>query len=529
MNVPGYVPAGFVRKPRSPQDDELLLRTPPPAAPRATTSRGVMTDGSEDAAPRAVADGRRSAPRSDAFGSPPPLLSLPPPPPTPPPPSPPLTPPPSPWRRRRPAAPRTVADDRCEALLLGPLPTARAIDVGRNGAASPCLSGCSSHRCGADERLAAEPPRRVARSQLAILERERDYYKSALRSSLAWAKGMQRQADQRADERRRPRPRITLDAPPGLRRAARLDAAAEHDAEAADPLRREAAYAGQGRRAKPRLISAANFTSRRTTSAAASCGATRTRRARFFTDAASRGVGRALLEDRRAPFEHFFPRNLFLSAVHAVAFTAAPALAAATPGPDAPDDEELLDWEKLAEELKDFKQRAAAMLVRVLGCTSLKRALEAACVKYCALPTADKLVKDASKSALRKAARHGRLGASYRMLATAAYANALSYVSNLAVEEACFLAQYTRETKADPRAELAHRRKLKKQSAAALVGYGAAYTFATRVCPAPSFLFLVFFRRGARRLGMALGTVVKPGWGTVIGGAFGDLLGILLL
>jgi hypothetical protein len=36
-------------------------------------------------------------------------------------------------------------------------------------------------------------------------------------------------------------------------------------------------------------------------------------------------------------------------------------------------------------------------------------------------------------------------------------------------------------------------------------------------------------RRGARRLGMALGTVVKPGWGTVIGGAFGDLLGILLL
>ena len=44
-----------------------------------------------------------------------------------------------------------------------------------------------------------------------------------------------------------------------------------------------------------------------------------------------------------------------------------------------------------------------------------------------------------------------------------------------------------------------------------------------------AFLFLVFFRRGARRLGMALGTVVKPGWGTVIGGAFGDLLGILLL
>ena len=51
-----------------------------------------------------------------------------------------------------------------------------------------------------------------------------------------------------------------------LRRAARLDAAAEHDAEAADPLRREAAYhAGMGRRArKPKaylIESMANFTS----------------------------------------------------------------------------------------------------------------------------------------------------------------------------------------------------------------------------------------------------------------------------
>ncbi|KAH8071184.1 hypothetical protein JL721_4619 [Aureococcus anophagefferens] len=487
-----------------------------------------MTDRSEDAAPRAVADGRRSAPQADAFGSPPPLLSLPPPPPTPPPPSPPLSSPPG-RGGAAPAARRgaAVADDRCEALLLGPLPTARAIDVGRNGAASPCLSGCSSsHRCGADgsgsplsHRVALtfnelkarahqqavlvdamRRERQVARSQLAILERERDYYKSALRSSLAWAKGMQRQADQRADERRRPRPRITLDAPPGvarglgerrrdgaarggdaekrapraaaitpggrtwtplvtiardsspprpvaaappaaappdvaaraarkihrsamlaqLRRAARLDAAAEHDAEAADPLRREAAYHGPGRPgSKARLITVASRMWWPSSMGGVQIQAdhlggglvrrdTNEERARFFTDAASRGVRRALLEDRRAPFEHFFPRNLFLSAVHAVAFTAAPALAAATPGPDAPDDEELLDWEKLAEELKDFKQRAAAMLVRVLGCTSLKRALEAA-------------------------------------------------------------------------------------------------------------------------LGMALGTVVKPGWGTVIGGAFGDLLGILLL
>ena len=58
MDVPGYVPAGFQKKPRplvapvSPTDgsaSEVVYQTPiqsPPAASR-TTSRGVMTDGRE--------------------------------------------------------------------------------------------------------------------------------------------------------------------------------------------------------------------------------------------------------------------------------------------------------------------------------------------------------------------------------------------------------------------------------------------------------------------------------------------------
>ena len=78
----------------------------------------------------------------------------------------------------------------------------------------------------------------------------------------------------------------------------------------------------------------------------------------FFETAPLSPTGRLLLADRRSPLEHFWPKNLVLSAVHAAAFTAAPALAAATPGPDADDEDELLDWERLAEELKDFKKRA---------------------------------------------------------------------------------------------------------------------------------------------------------------------------
>ena len=34
---------------------------------------------------------------------------------------------------------------------------------------------------------------------------------------------------------------------------------------------------------------------------------------------------------------------------------------------------------------------------------------------------------------------------------------------------------------------------------------------------------------GLATAGMALGTAAKPGWGTVAGGACGDLLGILLI
>lgn len=55
---------------------------------------------------------------------------------------------------------------------------------------------------------------------------------------------------------------------------------------------------------------------------------TENERMKFFEQNRSTVSGRLLLADRRAPFEHFWPKNLLLSAFHAVAFTAAPALAA---------------------------------------------------------------------------------------------------------------------------------------------------------------------------------------------------------
>ncbi|KAJ8609709.1 hypothetical protein CTAYLR_008437 [Chrysophaeum taylorii] len=205
---------------------------------------------------------------------------------------------------------------------------------------------------------------------------------------------------------------------------------------------------------------------------------------------------RAPFADRKGPLEHLWPRNLVVSSAHAAVFTLAPMLAAATP-PESEDEEVLLDWDILSAELRDFKSKFVKTLFRVLGCTSLKRLLEACCVEACARKTAIRLLKDPVKSALRKAGRAGRGVAALKMLRTAAYANALTYVSNFVVEEAVLLWR------------LGRRRRVVRQSTSLLVGFGAAYACST--------------------CGIALGTLLKPGWGTVLGAAFGDIASLLIL
>ncbi|KAJ1459873.1 hypothetical protein M885DRAFT_510274 [Pelagophyceae sp. CCMP2097] len=220
--------------------------------------------------------------------------------------------------------------------------------------------------------------------------------------------------------------------------------------------------------------------------------------------------------DRKGLFEHLTPRNLFFSSLHALAFTAAPIVAACTPPPgeDFDDDDDIVDWERVAIEMQTVKPKAALAFARVVGCTSLKRALEAACIRCFSRKTAARLIKEPSKSAARKFARleksylaRPRIAA--RMLRTAAYANVCTYAANFLVEEALFVAQYVLAKRREPRNVKKHRAALRKQTRATLHGYAVAYALAT--------------------LGMGLGTLIRPGWGTTLGGAFGDLAGILLL
>lgn len=153
-------------------------------------------------------------------------------------------------------------------------------------------------------------------------------------------------------------------------------------------------------------------------------------------------------------------------------FTLAPMLAAATPAPEEDVEEEILiDWDRLQAELAEFRTKFFKMFLRVLGCTSLKRLLEAGCLRLFSAKTADRLIKDPAKSALRKAARLGRPRAALGMLSCAARAQCLTYAANLLVEEVVLAWRY----RALRTSSLDTCRRWRHQAWSLLVGFSAAY------------------------------------------------------
>lgn len=157
-------------------------------------------------------------------------------------------------------------------------------------------------------------------------------------------------------------------------------------------------------------------------------------------------------------------------------------LAAATPAvedEETEDEDVLIDFEVLKSEMSHFRHRFVQMLMRILGCTSLKRLLEAACVKALDVKTAGRLVKDPVKSALRKAARCGRATAAGKMLKTASYAQCLTYAANLIVAEAGLLWKYffdhdATTTTESPAGRRQRRTVYLSKASSVAVGYGAA-------------------------------------------------------
>ena len=96
------------------------------------------------------------------------------------------------------------------------------------------------------------------------------------------------------------------------------------------------------------------------------------------------------------------------------------------------------------------------------------------------------------------------MGAARRMCLTEMRSKALGYGANLIVEECCLCYVYLRDRRRDKGALV----KLQRASSTALLGFAASFSLAA--------------------LGSGLGTLAKPGWGTVVGGAAGDLAGLFV-
>ena len=96
------------------------------------------------------------------------------------------------------------------------------------------------------------------------------------------------------------------------------------------------------------------------------------------------------------------------------------------------------------------------------------------------------------------------MGAARRMCLTEMRSKALGYGANLIVEELCLTYVYLRDRRRDKGAL----GKLQRASSTALLGFAASFSLSC--------------------LGSGLGTLAKPGWGTVVGGAAGDLAGLFV-
>lgn len=139
--------------------------------------------------------------------------------------------------------------------------------------------------------------------------------------------------------------------------------------------------------------------------------------------------------------------------------------------------------------------------------TTVHRLLDTLCVRHLSTRMADKLTKDITKSALRKAGRTSRSTAFNSIFKTAAIASVNSSIALLVADLATLLAEYLAYNYKKLRL-IPHRDyrpvDLWRRTGKVLVNNVACY-----VC------FV---------MGSCVGTLIYPGTGTLVGGLIGDLV-----
>ncbi|TDH73710.1 hypothetical protein CCR75_008705 [Bremia lactucae] len=251
------------------------------------------------------------------------------------------------------------------------------------------------------------------------------------------------------------------------------------------------------------------------------------------------------LVDKKPFFKHFYPKDVAILAVRSVAtqsLLVANAYVASL-------DLEYQDEESSEDEFEDvdavighnaefvppsideFCIASAQIFGKSLSITTCVRSLEEVALCFCHPRIVSKFIKDISKSAMRKYVRtSSRVTAAALMIKTGMRANMLGHLAIFFVEEALqlviFLYRHFKSRKARIKSPTKLRSIEEGIQSIESKNESLVSTFVSNTSRNASRSVLAVITGG---VGAAMGTVVRPGIGTMIGGTLGDSIAYVLL
>ncbi|KAG2814278.1 hypothetical protein PC129_g18573 [Phytophthora cactorum] len=250
-----------------------------------------------------------------------------------------------------------------------------------------------------------------------------------------------------------------------------------------------------------------------------------------------------LLADKKPFFKHFYPKDVAILAVRSAAMQGLMVFNAYVASLDLElSDEELSedefeDVDAAAEDkeefvppsMEEFSLASAKSFGKSLSITTYVRSLEEVALRICRPQIVSKLIKDISKSAMRKYARtSSRMAAAALMVKTGMRANMLSHLAIFLVEETQQLVVILYRRFVSRKGGKKSKKNLRSieegiQSGSSDEEEDALATFVSNTGRNASRSAIAVITGG---VGAAMGTAVRPGIGTMIGGTLGDTIGL---
>ncbi|KAK1943414.1 hypothetical protein P3T76_004810 [Phytophthora citrophthora] len=252
------------------------------------------------------------------------------------------------------------------------------------------------------------------------------------------------------------------------------------------------------------------------------------------------------LVDKKPFFKHFYPKDVAILAVRSVAmqglmvfnaYVASLDLELSDEEESSEDEFEDVDAaaekeEFVAPSMEEFTITSAKSFGKSLSITTYVRSLEEVALRVCRPQIVSKLIKDISKSAMRKYARtSSRMTAAALMIKTGMRANMLSHLAIFLVEESQQLVVILYRRFVSRKSGKKSNKNLRSIEEG-IQGSGSdnededtLSTFASSTGRNATRSALAVITGG---VGAAMGTVVRPGIGTMIGGTLGDTIAYVL-